>query len=55
MYIVGKLSLGNISIGMLNKANTENINKPIITTITAIGRVKAVERRFFNVLLLSFN
>ena len=41
MYIVGKLSLGNISIGILNKANNEKTNNPIMATITAIGRERA--------------
>ena len=45
--MVGKLSLGNISIGILNKASTENITKPKIITKIEMGFERAPAINFF--------
>jgi hypothetical protein len=35
--MVGRFSLGNISMGMVKMATIENSNTPKVSTITAIG------------------
>jgi hypothetical protein len=48
--MVGELSLGNISIGIVRKAITANSNNPANKTITVIGLLRA-ERTILIILL----
>jgi hypothetical protein len=40
-YMVGRLSCGNISIGILTALSTENISKLIVITIVVMGLFSA--------------